>query len=184
MDDRQRIVLYDQRQLSLILDGMARRVAGLLGDRPELVIVGVLRRGAPLAELLGERLQRLGINAVQRLDLQVKRYADDLTLLFPETRLTESATDAGLHLTGKSVLIVDDVLYRGHSLLRVVQYLALRGPATIRSAILVDRSVSALPVHADVAGVTLQVAPGSIVEVHVPPYETDFGIELVVPRPV
>ena len=47
--------------------------------------------------------------------------------------------------------------------------------------VLVDRGVSLLPIHADVTGIRLDVAPGSIIEVHVPPYEADFCVELVQP---
>jgi pyrimidine operon attenuation protein/uracil phosphoribosyltransferase len=102
-----------------------------------------------------------------------------LTLLYPETRLDESAQLAELDLTDHCLLVVDDVLYSGHSLLKVVAYLARKHPAEIRIAKLVDRCVARLPVHADVVGARLEVAPGSIIECHVPPYEPEFKIELV-----
>ena len=174
-----RLCLYDDRQLAAVLESMAARLASLLPAGGDIVLVGVLRRGAPLAGLLTEPLGRLGIRCAERFDLEVKRYADDLSLLYPQTMLRENDVASGANLAGKTVVVVDDVLYRGHSLLRVVQYLAARGAAVIRSAVLVDRGVGVLPVHADVIGVRLQVASGSIIEVQVPPYETDFRIELV-----
>ncbi|HMW56421.1 MAG TPA: phosphoribosyltransferase family protein [Accumulibacter sp.] len=174
-----RTCLYDQQQLANVLDGMAGRLLGLLDGRSDVVLIGILRRGVPLASLLAERLLRLGVPPAQRLQLEVKRYGDDLTLLYPQTLLRENPAETAVDLSGKTVVVVDDVLYRGHSLLRVAQFLALRGAAEIRSMVLVDRGVSLLPVHADVTGVRLQVAPGSIIEVHVPPYENDFCIELV-----
>jgi pyrimidine operon attenuation protein/uracil phosphoribosyltransferase len=179
MNDGTRIGIYDAQQLAGVLDGMARRLAGLLPDDSEIVLVGILRRGVPLAALLGERLPALGVRLVERLELKVKRYADDLTLLYPQTLLTANGAQADVELSGKVVVVVDDVLYRGHSLLRVVEYLAQRGAAEIRSVVLVDRGVSLLPIHADITGMRLDVAPGSIVEVHVPPYESDFSIELL-----
>mgnify|MGYP000879355177 CR=1 FL=1 len=179
-NDGARLCLYDDRQLAVLLDGMAGRLASLLPTGGDIVLVGVLRRGVPLAGLLAERLCRLGIRCEQRLDLEVKRYADDLSLLYPQTMLRENDVASGASLAGKTVVVVDDVLYRGHSLLRVVQYLASRGAAVIRSVVLVDRGVGLLPVHADVIGARLEVAPGSIIEVQVPPYEMDFRIELVV----
>ena len=48
-------------------------------------------------------------------------------------------------------------------------------------AVLVDRCVATLPLHADVVGLRLQVAPGHIIECHVPPYETDFSLQLLQP---
>jgi pyrimidine operon attenuation protein/uracil phosphoribosyltransferase len=72
-------------------------------------------------------------------------------------------------------------MYRGHSLLRAVQYLAGRQPAEIRTVVLVDRGVARLPVRTDIVGVRLDVAPCDIIECSVPPYEPRFQIDLVQP---
>ncbi len=78
-----------------------------------------------------------------------------------------------------AVLLADDVLYTGHSLLRAADYLARRRAPCVRAVVLAERCATQLPVHADVAGVRLQVAPGDIVECHVPPFEAALAIELV-----
>lgn len=175
--------LYTTAELEVIIDAMAGQVAAGLQPGQQLVVIGILRRGAPLADRLTERLvQRHGVVRPLRLDLSVKRYADDLTLLYPETRLDESAQLTELDLTNHCLLVVDDVLYSGHSLLKVVAYLARKHPAQIRVATLVDRCVARLPMHADVVGVRLEVAPGAIIECHVPPYEPEFRIEWVQPE--
>jgi pyrimidine operon attenuation protein/uracil phosphoribosyltransferase len=80
------------------------------------------------------------------------------------------------------VLVVDDVMYRGHSLLRAVEYLASRQPAEIRTVVLVDRGVAKLPVRTDIVGVRLDVAPTDIIECNVPPYEEHFRIDLMQPQ--
>jgi pyrimidine operon attenuation protein/uracil phosphoribosyltransferase len=179
MKDDTRFSIYDAHQLETVLGTMADRLAALLTGERKLAIVGVLRRGAPLAGMLAERLARRGMPPTLRMDLTVKRYGDDLSLLYPQTRLAEDPAAASADLSGTTVLVVDDVLYRGHSLLRVVQHLVRHGPARILTTVLVDRGVSLLPIHADVAGLRLDMPAGSIVEVHVPPYEPDFSIELV-----
>lgn len=177
-----RTCLYDTDQLGIVIDDMARQAAGLLLGRDKLAVVGILRRGAPLADRLTERLvRRHGVAPPLRLDLCVKRYADDLRLLYPQTQLTENKAHAALDLSGHTLLVVDDVLYTGHSLLRVVEYLARKQPADILVAMLADRGATQLPVRAHVVGVRLDIAPGNILECHVPPYEPDFSIELVQP---
>ena len=177
-----RTVLYDTQELIAVIDEMARQANGLLHGASQVAVIGVLRRGAPLADRLTTRLMELyGLPQPLRLDLQVKRYADDLTLLHPQTQLTEQAQHAALDLRDYTVLVVDDVLYTGHSLLKVVEYLARKQPAVIRVACLVDRVTTRLPVHADVVGALLGIAPPDIIECHVPPYEPDFRIELVQP---
>jgi pyrimidine operon attenuation protein/uracil phosphoribosyltransferase len=177
-----RTCLYDSAQLEVVLGDMAMQAAGLLTGRSHVVIVGILRRGAPLAEMLRDRLARdYGLSNLPLYKLHVKRYADDLTLLHPETELTESAEQAALDLTSATVMVVDDVLYRGHSLLKAVEYLAGKNPDEIRTVVLVDRGVTLLPVHADITGMRLDVAPRDIIECNVPPYETEFKIDLLRP---
>ncbi|MFN3751295.1 MAG: bifunctional pyr operon transcriptional regulator/uracil phosphoribosyltransferase [Thiobacillus sp.] len=177
-----RTCLYSTDQLEVIVDDMARRAAGLLTGRTQVAVVGILRRGAPLADRLHERLRdRWGLADCLRLDLAIKRYADDLTLIHPETRLTENPAHASLDLTGLTVLVVDDVMYHGHSMLRAVQYLAGKQPAELRTVVLVDRGVAKLPVRTDITGVRLDVAPTDIIECNVPPYEAAFKIDLLQP---
>lgn len=113
--------------------------------------------------------------------MQIKRCADDLTLLYPETRLTGNPTHATFGLEGHTVRVVDDVMYRGHSLLRAVDYLAGKQPAEIRTVVLVDRGAAKLPVRTDIVGVRLDVAPTAIIECNVPPYEAVFKIDLLQP---
>lgn len=183
--ETRQIPLYDSVHLGHVLDAMAARLAGLLHEDMPITLVGVRRRGAPLADALLARLQpRLPVSvSIERLDLLIQRYADDLTLLHPETRLTETQEQAGLDLAGRTVVVIDDVLYMGHSLNKAVQYLLGKGAQRIVTAVLVDRICARLPIHADVVGLKLQVAAGQIVECHVPPFEPVLQIVLVQPTP-
>lgn len=177
-----RTCLYQTGELNAVLDNMAWQAAGLLAGRNQIMLVGILRRGAPLAEMLQQRLLRdFGLNQLKRMNLQIKRYADDLTLLHPETQLTEVPEHAALELADTTVLVVDDVMYQGHSMLRAVEYLARKQAAEIRTAVLVDRGANKLPVRSNITGVRLDVAPGSIIECNVPPYEAVFKIDLLQP---
>ena len=179
-----RTILYDSVALEAVLDRMAQQMVSLLSGGPPWAVIGVRRRGAPLADRLTRRwVEHHGLAPPLRLDLAVKRYADDLTLLHPETALTEDAGLAELDMSQHTLLVVDDVLYQGHSALKVVEYLARKRPAAIRVAVLADRCVASLPVRADIVGVRLEVAPGHIVDCHVPPFEPDFSIQLVLPSP-
>jgi pyrimidine operon attenuation protein/uracil phosphoribosyltransferase len=177
-----RTCLYQAHQLEAVLDHMAWQAAGFFSGKEHLMIVGILRRGAPLAEMLHARLVRdFKLAKIGIMNLQIKRYADDLTLLHPETKLTENHKYADLDLSKTSVLVVDDVMYRGHSMLRAVEYLARKQAAEIRTAVLVDRGANKLPVRVDITGIRLDVAPPDIVECNVPPFETEFKIDLFKP---
>ena len=177
-----RTCLHDSRSLDNVLNRMARQAAWLLRGRAPVAVVGILRRGAPLADLLTRRMvQSYGLPPPLRLDLAVKRYGDDLALLFPDTQLTEDPRHGAMNLSGHTLLVVDDVLYTGHSALKVTDWLTRKRPAAIHLAVLVDRCAATLPLHADVVGVRLQIAATDIIECHVPPYEPDFTVQLLQP---
>jgi len=177
----ERFLLYSAEQLDPVLDRMAARAAGLLLGAEDPLLLGILRRGDPLAAALQQRLaERHGLR-VPRYALRLKRYGDDLALLYPQTELTENAEFAGRELSRATVLIVDDVLYQGHSLVRVLAYLAQRGVRSIHAAVLADRCVAQVPVRAAIVGLRLQVAPGDVVECSVPPYEDAWRIDLLRP---
>ncbi len=174
-----RTCLYDAAQLNVVLEDMARQIAGLLARRDRVAVIGILRRGAPLADRITEILVReYSLAPPVRLNLDIKRYADDLTLLYPETRLNTHEL-AGLDLRGHTLLVVDDVLYTGHSLLRAVTFLANMAPDEIRVAVLVDRGATLLPIRTDVVGIRLDVAPPDVIECNIPPYEAQLKIDLL-----
>ncbi|HJV06218.1 MAG TPA: phosphoribosyltransferase family protein [Chromobacteriaceae bacterium] len=176
--------LYDAAQLEHVITRMAQQLVPLLAGHAHVAVIGILRRGAPLADRLCAALPQHGLlSEPLRLDLAIKRYADDLTLLYPETRLTENTAHTELDLTGHALLVVDDVLYSGHSLWRALDYLLRKQPVAIYTAMLADRHVTRLPLRADVVGLHLQVAPPDIVECHVPPYEPAWQIVLRQPLP-
>ncbi|MFZ9299270.1 MAG: hypothetical protein ACO24Y_13095, partial [Hylemonella sp.] len=77
----QPVLMYDTQALARVLNAMAAGLAQRLHGRSAVTLVGIRRRGAPLADALLSRLRpRLAGVDLARLDLLVKRYADDLTL--------------------------------------------------------------------------------------------------------
>lgn len=176
----QRFCLYDTAALHGVIERMAAQAASLLAGAEDALLLGILRRGQPLAEMLQAALARRGMN-LPLYALHLKRYADDLALLHPDTQLVENDEFSARDLCRATVLVVDDVLYQGHSLARVLSYLSQRGAPVIRAAVLADRCVTQLPIRADIVGLRLEVAPGDVVECHVPPYEAEFRVELLRP---
>jgi pyrimidine operon attenuation protein / uracil phosphoribosyltransferase len=172
--------LYSSKQLQAVINRMASELACLISADEQIVIVGILRRGAPLADLLSESLRSVfGRKNFVRTDIKINRYADDLTVLHPETLLHEIDEQSDVDFVGKTLILVDDVLFEGYSLLRALDYFVKKQPSRIISVVLVDRCVVKLPVRADVIGVRLQIAPGDVVECCVPPYEERFEICVV-----
>ena len=174
---------YSSVDLDVVLTRMARGLAERLHGHP-ILLIGVLRRGAPLAAMLHERLRGLmPDHSIERTDLHVKRYGDDLTLLHPDTALGEPVHLADVQFSGRRIVIVDDVLYQGHSVFRVLEWVRKYDPLSVHIAVLVDRMMSRLPIVPDVAGITLQIAPHDVIECSVPPYEREFAIDIWRPNP-
>lgn len=176
-----RTCLYEAKELNVVFDRMALQAAGLLTSSKRILIAGIYRRGAPLAEMLHTKLLHTKLSNMNLMNLDIKRYADDLTLLYPETRLIEDPKLDTLNLSNTTVLVVDDVIFKGHSMLRAVEYFARKQAAEIRTVALVDRGANKLPVRVDICGVRLDVAPTDIIECNVPPYEAEFKIDLLMP---
>lgn len=170
-----RFRLYDAHDLEAVIDAMARQILARLDATPT-VLLGMLRRGVPLADRLQARVRQLDPDVVlDRLDILVKRYADTLELLHPQTAL-EAPAEA--QLQGRRVIVVDDVLYQGYSLQRVVEWLGSQQPAEVLTAVLVDRQRYRTPLRADIVGLTLKIAPGDVIECNLPPYEDEFAVDL------
>lgn len=175
----QRLRMYDSNELDNVLQTMARE-ASIMLPPAHAALIGIQRRGEPLAQRLRQHIARqTGQPELPLYPLQVKRYNDDLQVLHTCTQLTENPALGELDLANTTLLVVDDVLFEGHSLLRTCAYLAQLGARRVYSAVLVDRHICQQPIRANIVGVHLQVATTDIVECNVPPYEKEFSIEVV-----
>lgn len=170
--------LADSARIDALLDELADDLVREMSA--DSVLVGVLRRGVPLAHLLATRmatrLSRTDIPEPPVGELKLKRYSDNLELLHERPELDGGTLN--VPVAGKSVILVDDVLYSGESLFRAACFLREQGARTIRTVVLCQRGRSMMPIRADHVGLHLDVGEGWIVDCHVPPYEDSLGIEI------
>jgi pyrimidine operon attenuation protein / uracil phosphoribosyltransferase len=140
------------RSLRRISHEILERNASQLG---ELALVGVLTRGVPLARRISENVRQFeGIDVpVGSLDITLHR--DDLADEDPDLW----GSDVPFDVTGRTVVLVDDVLYTGRTARAAMDALLELGrPAAIRLAILVDRGHRELPIRADYVGKNMPTA--------------------------
>ena len=141
-----------------------------------LALVGVLTRGVPLARRISENLVRFeGLHApVGSLDITLHR--DDLLGDDPEVKGSSVPFD----VTGKTVVLVDDVLYTGRTARAAMEALLELGrPAAVRLAILVDRGHRELPIRADYVGKNVPTARGQRVLVNLEETDGEDGVIVV-----
>jgi pyrimidine operon attenuation protein/uracil phosphoribosyltransferase len=126
----------------------------------DLVLLGIPSRGVPLAERIAERITSVEGSAVPVGSLDVTMYRDDLRLKPARALLPTKVPPGGID--GKTVVLVDDVLFSGRTIRAALDALNDLGrPRAVRLAVLVDRGHRELPIRADFVGKNL---PTSLAE--------------------
>mgnify|MGYP006296414219 CR=1 FL=1 len=167
-------LVADENRIQKVLRRLSHRVYGAFDEAP--VIIGIRRRGVPLAERLAAHLRENHRWTPTVGEVTLKRYTDDLTLLHDRPKLTEDSLTACVD--GAGVLLVDDVLYTGRTLLRAAEFLLAAGADCAHSAVLCSRDQPEVPVAANFVGLRLDVGTANVVEVNLPPYEDRSAIIL------
>lgn len=116
-----------------------------------VVLVGIRTRGVPIAERIAETIERIENAKVPVGMLDITLYRDDLSTLAYNPIV--HGTEIDLDLTGKVIILVDDVLYTGRTIRAALDAIIDMGrPKAIQLAVLIDRGHRELPIRADFAG--------------------------------
>ncbi len=143
-----------------------------------LCLLGIRRRGVPLAAELAENLKRFEGVEVPLGSIDISLYRDDLTELsdLPETGNSEIPFD----ITGKKLVIVDDVIYTGRTARAAIEAVFHYGrPKLIQLAVLIDRGHRELPIRPDYVGKNIPTSHSEVVSVLVDEYDGRTGVDLM-----
>ena len=140
----------------------------------DLCLVGIRRRGEPLAQMICDNIKAIEGAEVPCGDIDIGFYRDDAPRGdAPVVR--ESSLP--FPVENKNVIIVDDVLYTGRTVRAAIEAIfSLGRPKAIRLAILVDRGHRELPIRADFAGKSIPTSRSEFVKVSVPPYDDSMSV--------
>ena len=173
-----RTTLFDARAIARALERMAEGILDMAGGADALVLVGIQRRGVDLAGRLARLIEAGAGKPVERGAIDITLYRDDLQAVGPMPIIGE--TNIPPDLTGKVVVIVDDVLYTGRTVRAALAELADFGrPARIGLCVLIDRGGRELPIQADIVGETVSSQPGDHVDVLVEERDGRDAVEFV-----
>jgi len=144
-------VLMDEQGMNRALVRIAHEIVEKNKGVEGLVLVGIRTRGVPLAERIAKTIENIEGKLPPVGVLDITLYRDDLSTLAYNPIV--HGTEIDLDLNGKTVILVDDVLYTGRTIRAALDAIIDMGrPKAIQLAVLIDRGHRELPIRADFAG--------------------------------
>jgi len=172
-----RAVLLDKDQIRRAVKRIAHEIVERNGGVEGLVVVGIRRRGVPLAQRIADYIGQIEGTPVPVGALDITLYRDDFqhVMRHPQVGKTEIKED----ITDKIVILVDDVLFTGRTIRAALDELIDFGrPRRIQLAVLIDRGHRELPIKADYVGKNVPTAENEMVEVHLEEIDGDDEVLL------
>ena len=164
--------LMNAEDMGRALKRMSHQIIEHNHGAEDVVLLGIRRRGVPLAKTLAANIESIEGVQVPVGELDITLYRDDLTEIQPDPIIHQSHVP--FDITGKIVVLVDDVLFTGRTARAALDATSACGRASsIQLAVLIDRGHRELPIRADYVGKNVPTSKTELVAVRVP--EIDAG---------
>ena len=169
--------LMSSEDMKRALKRMSHQILERNHGAENLVFLGIKRRGVPLAERLSSNINAIEGVEVPVGELDITLYRDDLSLISEEPVVNSSHVP--FDVTGKTVVLVDDVIYTGRTARAALDATSALGRAArIQLAVLVDRGHRELPIRADYVGKNVPTAGNELIAVQVEEIDGTEGVKL------
>ncbi len=143
-----------------------------------LGLVGIKRRGVPIAQRLAKTIQSIEGHTVETGVLDISFYRDDLSTR--DVRPVVEKGDIGFAIEGRDIILMDDVLYTGRTIRAALDALFDHGrPKSVQLLVLIDRGHRELPIQAQYVGRTVPTSRREIIEVKLREVDNDEQVLLV-----
>ena len=171
------VQILSSEELRRTVNRLASQIVEKSGNPKDLALLGIYTRGVALAQMLATQIEMLEQVQVLVGALDITFYRDDLDQIAIRT---PARTDIPFDLTGKIVVLVDDVIYKGRTIRAALNAVTEYGrPEIIWLAVLVDRGHRELPIHPDFTGKKLPTAQEEQVKVYIQDLDGRDGVELI-----
>ncbi len=143
----------------------------------DLILIGIQRRGVPIAKMIAQRIKEVENQSISVGFLDITLYRDDLSMLAEHPII--NGTEIDFSITGKKVVLVDDVIFTGRTVRAAIDAIMDVGrPKMIQLAILVDRGHRELPIRPDYVGKNVPTSKSEVVNVRVLEIDGFNGVSL------
>lgn len=171
------VTILSAEEIRRTINRMASQIVEKSGDLSETILLGIHTKGVPLAHLLAKQIETLEDVSIAVGAIDVTFYRDDLDKI--RTRIPAKAK-IPVDLTGKTVVLVDDVIYKGRTIRAALNAITEYGrPQIIRLAVMVDRGHRELPIQPDFVGKKLPTASDEKVKVYLNVLDGRDAVELI-----
>ncbi|MCI0488433.1 MAG: bifunctional pyr operon transcriptional regulator/uracil phosphoribosyltransferase PyrR [Blastocatellia bacterium] len=178
MDFKLKSQIMDAAGIKRALSRLASQIVENNVGTADLLLLGVRRRGVPLAERIADRIAELEGHRPPTGQLDITLYRDDLSTVGPSPVVNR--TDIPVDVTDCIIVLVDDVLYTGRTVRAALDELIDFGrPRRVELAVLIDRGHRELPIQADYVGKVLQTTDDEIVKVMLEDYDEEEKVVVV-----
>lgn len=178
MDFKEKSRIMTADDINRVLARIASQIVENNSDLSSVLLIGIRRRGVPLAERLAARIRETERAEIATGALDITLYRDDLSTVAerPVVNKTELPGD----ITGRTIILVDDVLYTGRTIRAALDELIDFGrPHRVELAVLVDRGHRELPIQADYVGKFVQTTDEEIIKVMLPEFDEKEQVLIV-----
>jgi len=164
MELQEKKVLMDEVAIKRAITRIAHEIIERNKGVEKVALIGIRRRGGPLAVRLAERIEEIEGIKVPVGILDITLYRDDLTTLALQPQVHR--TEVFFNINDMNIVLVDDVMYTGRTIRAAMDALIDLGrPRTIQLAVLVDRGHRELPVKADFIGKNVPTSKTEVISV-------------------
>ena len=161
---REKAQLMSASEIDRTLVRLAHEILERTKDLDQLALIGIRRRGVPLAQRLAAKIEALEKRKIPVGTLDINLYRDDLSTV--DIKPVVNGTEIPFSIHGKDVILTDDVLYTGRTTRAALDALFDHGrPARISLLALIDRGHRELPIEAKFIGRVVQTTDDEIIEV-------------------
>ncbi len=157
--------ILDEAAFNRTLVRIAHQIIEKNNGIENVCLIGIKTRGVPMAEIIAENIEKIENKSVKTGILDITLYRDDLSIVNLDPVINK--TDISFDVTGKTVILIDDVLFTGRTARAAMDAVTKLGrPSSIQLAVLVDRGHRELPIRADYVGKNVPTSKSEIVCVH------------------